>query len=195
MHLDTGVRVAAPGPELGVITRARAGDREAFAVLYTEHHRVVHQYLLHRTRDRHLAEDLAQDVFVRALRGMGGYTWQGGGLTPWLITIARNLYLDEMGRSRTRRETPVADLWEPDRGTRGTDSAALRALDAVEARQTVHGALRTLNPSERHCLELRYLGGLSPRETAQVMGRSVGAVRTLTHRALSRLRWTVGVPA
>ncbi|MGW2831608.1 RNA polymerase sigma factor [Streptomyces sp. NPDC001286] len=178
------------------LTRARSGDPEAFAVLYRRHHLLVYRYLLHRSHDRHLAEDLTQEVFLRAWRGIGSFVWQGTDLSAWLMTIARNLYLDEMTRSRTRRETAVA---EPERtAAHGTayDTPALRALDAVEARETLRRALRTLNPQQRHCIDLRYFGELTPEETARTMGRTTGAVKGLTHRALRQLRGTVRqVPA
>ncbi|WP_240529907.1 RNA polymerase sigma factor [Streptomyces mangrovisoli] len=196
MSLQSDLRTAPSGPEPALVARARAGDREAFAVLYRDHYRLVHRYLLFRTRDRHLAEDLAQEVFTRALRGIGGYTWQGRQFAAWLITIARNLYLDEMGRGRTRRETLVPELWDPARPAFGTESPVLREMEAIEACETLQRALRTLNGPQRHCLELRYLGGLSSEETAVEMGRTVGAVRALTHRAMRQLRGTVGaVPA
>ncbi|MXM67024.1 sigma-70 family RNA polymerase sigma factor [Streptomyces sp. HUCO-GS316] len=196
VSVQSDTRTAPSGPEPAVVARARTGDREAFAVLYGEHHRLVHRYLLLRTRDPHLAEDLVQEVFTRALRGIGGFAWQGREFTAWLITIARNLYLDEMSRSRTRLETLVAEVQDTESPDCGTESLALRELEAVEACETVRRALRTLSPPQRYCVELRYLGGLSPEETAVVMGRTVGAVRALTHRALRRLRWTVrAVPA
>ncbi|MFJ5778208.1 RNA polymerase sigma factor [Streptomyces sp. NPDC093094] len=191
-----GVRTVPAGPEPALVARAREGDREAFALLYREHYRGVYRYLLFRTRDRHLAEDLAQEVFVRALRGIGGFAWQGSAFAAWLTTIARNLYLDELGRSRTRRETPVAEPHDPVRRACGADSPPVRELEAVEACEAVQRALMTLSPPQRHCLELRFLGELSPEETAREMGRTVGAVRALTHRAMRQLRWTVGaVPA
>ncbi|MBQ1094192.1 sigma-70 family RNA polymerase sigma factor [Streptomyces sp. B93] len=185
-------RVLPEHPEPVVITRARTGDREAFALLYREHHRVVHRYLAVRTRDRHLADDLAQDVFVRALRGIDGFAWQGKEFSAWLLTIARNLYLDEMGRSRSRLETPVAEFRDAEQPHCSTELLALRELEAVENRETVQDVLRVLNPPERHCLELRFFDGLSAEETAHAMGRSVGAVRALTHRAVRRLRWSAG---
>jgi RNA polymerase sigma-70 factor (ECF subfamily) len=193
VSLQADIRTAPSGPEPALVARARTGDREAFAVLYREHYRLVHRYLLFRTRDRHLAEDLVQEVFTRALRGIGGFAWQGTAFAAWLITIARNLYLDEMDRGRTRRETLVAEVRDPVRPVGGMESPVLRQLEAVEDCESVLRALSTLSPPQRHCVELRFLGGLSSQETAHAMGRTVGAVRALTHRAMRQLRGTVGV--
>ncbi|MFE1465507.1 RNA polymerase sigma factor [Streptomyces nigra] len=186
-HLTTA---PAAGPEPVLVARARAGDREAFAALYFEHYRAVYAFLLVRTRNRHLAEDLTQEVFVRALRRIGTFHWQGTAFAGWLTTIAKNLWLDELGRGRTRWETPVAEFDDPRDTHRGTEALVLRELDAVEAQETVHTALHRLNPHQRHCLELRFLDELSAQETALAMGRSVGAVKTLTYRALRKLRWS-----
>ncbi|MGW0946818.1 RNA polymerase sigma factor [Streptomyces sp. NPDC002623] len=181
---------AADRPEPELVARARTGDREAFAALYDEHYRVVYGYLLVRTRDRHLAEDLTQDAFARALSRIDAYTWQGTAFVAWLITIAKNLYLDELGRGRTRLETPVAEFHDSRQPGRAAESLALRELEAVEAHETVRTVLHSLNDHQRHCVELRFLNELTPAETAQAMGRSVGAVKTLTYRALRQLRWT-----
>ncbi|MET8169728.1 RNA polymerase sigma factor [Streptomyces sp. NPDC057456] len=183
---------ASAGPEPELVARARAGDREAFAALYYEHYRVVYRFLLIRTRNRHLAEDLTQEAFTRALRRIDAYTWQGRAFAAWLTTIAKNLYLDELSCGRTRLETPVAELRDPQEHGRGADSLALRELEAVETHETLRTVLHTLNAHQRHCVELRYLDELTAEETALVMGRSVGAVKTLTHRALQKLRWTTG---
>ncbi|MER6182643.1 sigma-70 family RNA polymerase sigma factor [Streptomyces sp. NPDC001652] len=188
--------IAPDGLEPDLVARARAGDREAFAALYHEHFGLVYGFLLVRTRNRHLAEDLTQEVFTRALRHIDAYTWQGRAFAAWLTTIARNLFLDELGRGRTRWETPVAEVKDLGDSGRGAESLALRELEAVEAHETVRTALHTLNPHQRHCVELRFLDELTAQETALAMGRSVGAVKTLTYRAVRKLRWTIGtVPA
>ncbi|MFI8093518.1 RNA polymerase sigma factor [Streptomyces sp. NPDC086080] len=195
MSLPTRVRTAPDASEPAWLTRARTGDREAFAVLYREHYGLVYGYLLCRTHDRHLAEDLAQEVFARALRNIGGFAWQGVGPAAWLTTIARNLHLDELGRGRTRHETLVAEFGDPAQAGPGTESLVLREFDVIEASETVHRALSALAPSQRYCVELRFIGGLTIEQTADAMGRSVGAVKALTHRAMHKLRWATGAVA
>ncbi|MCX4742701.1 sigma-70 family RNA polymerase sigma factor [Streptomyces antibioticus] len=190
VSLPNNATAAPPGPEPELVARARTGDRDAFAALYHEHYRPVYAYLLVRTRDRHLAEDLTQEVFTRALRRIDAFTWQGTAFAAWLTTIAKNLYLDEIGRGRTRLETPVAEFQDPQAPGRDTESLALRELEAVEAHEAVRAALHALNDHQRHCVELRFLDELSAEETALAMGRSVGAVKTLTYRALRKMRWT-----
>ncbi|GGX78213.1 RNA polymerase sigma factor [Streptomyces fructofermentans] len=174
--------------EYDLVDRARAGDREAFAALYVDHQRFVYRYLLFRTRNRHLAEDLTQEVFVRALRHIDSFTWQGSAFTAWLLTIARNLHLDEVKTKRSRVETLVSELRDSDAHDRSAEFAALRALEAVETHEAVWNALHTLNAHQRQCMELRFIGEMSPEETACAMGRTVGAVKALTFRAMQKLR-------
>ncbi|MET7451687.1 sigma-70 family RNA polymerase sigma factor [Streptomyces sp. NPDC005574] len=192
MSVPHTVSTAPDGPEPELVARARTGDREAFAGLYYEHYRLVYSFLLVRTRDRHLAEDLTQEVFTRALRRIDAFTWQGTAFAAWLTTIAKNLYLDEIGRGRTRLETPVAEFRDPQGAGPGPESHALRELEAVEAHETVRSVLHALNAHQRHCVQLRFLDELTPEETALAMGRSVGAVKTLTYRALQKMRWVSG---
>lgn len=148
----------------------------------------MYRYLLLRTRNRHLAEDLTQEVFVRALRHIDGFTWQGVAFTAWLFTIARNLHLDEVKTKRSRVETLVSELSDSDTRDRSAEFAALRALEAIENHEAVRTALHTLNIHERQCMEMRFIGEMSPEETACAMGRTVGAVKALTFRAMQKLR-------
>ncbi|MBT1097811.1 sigma-70 family RNA polymerase sigma factor [Streptomyces sp. Tu102] len=192
VSLPDNAITAAGDPEPELVARARTGDREAFAALYHQHYRLVYGFLLVRTRNGHLAEDLTQEVFTRALRRIDAFSWQGTAFAAWLTTIAKNLYLDELGRGRTRLETPVAEFDDPGEAGRDAEALVLRALEAVEAHETVRTALHTLNAQQRHCVELRFLDELTPQETALAMGRSVGAVKTLTYRALRKLRRPTG---
>ncbi|MDP8927112.1 MAG: RNA polymerase subunit sigma-24, partial [Actinomycetota bacterium] len=73
-----------------LVARAQRGDGDAFALLYDRYVEQVHAYIHHKVRDRHLAEDLTADVFLRALRGLSSFRWQGVDIGAWLATIARN---------------------------------------------------------------------------------------------------------
>ncbi|MGI3225933.1 RNA polymerase sigma factor [Streptomyces sp. GTA36] len=146
------------------------------------------RYLLFRTRNRHLAEDLTQEVFIKALRHIESFTWQGTAFTAWLLTIARNLHLDEVRTKRSRLETLVSEVGDGDTHDRSAESGALHTLETIETREAVWNALRTLNSHQRQCMELRFIGEMSPEETACAMGRTVGAVKALTFRARQKLR-------
>jgi len=185
---QSSAKISPPGePESELIARARSGDREAFAALYNQHRDAVYVSIVRRVRNRDLAEDLTQEVFVRALGRMETFTWQGKGLGAWLQTIARNLIVDHYRSSRVRLEVSSGDFFESSELSRNAEDIALEDLRAVEARKVVDHALPLLTPYQRTCIRLRFLEELSVPETARVMGRQPGAVKTLQYRAIRSL--------
>ncbi|WP_307839155.1 sigma-70 family RNA polymerase sigma factor [Streptomyces sp. MBT97] len=184
------------GPVLAaLVAKAGAGDRDAFATLYNEYQPDVYRYLVRRTRNRDLAEDLTQEVFVRALRRIGDFAARpgAGGFPAWLCVIARNLTIDYAKSSRVRLEVLTGEFFEADASEEheSAEAGALRELDAVEATVVVTGVMRTLTPSQRVCVEMRYLQDLSLQETASALGKAHGAVKTLTFRAMASMRRTL----
>ncbi|MFC8435180.1 RNA polymerase sigma factor [Streptomyces sp. NPDC057253] len=180
---------ASGGLTAALVARATAGDRDAFATLYNEHRNEVYRYLFLRTRDRHLSEDLTQEVFVRALRRINSFTARAdGSFAGWLVTIARNIHTDHCKAGRTRLEVPIGEFFEADEQACTAESGALRDLEAVEAAQAVAVAMKALNAKQRECIGLRYIQGLSVPEVAVLLSRSEGAVKTLTFRAMVNMR-------
>ncbi|GLW68944.1 hypothetical protein Kpho02_12430 [Kitasatospora phosalacinea] len=175
-----------------LIEAAKSGNRDAWADIYRCYHGAVLAFLLRRTGSRPLAEDLAQDTFVRAMAGIRGFHWTGTDLGAWLFTIARHVLLDHEKRRSTRRESAVAAVADHDSGVRVEESV----IAAAEA-ERVGAALSVLNERQRSVLRLRYWDGLSSVEIADRIGLRVGAVKTLTYRARLNLRRTLaqGSPA
>ncbi|MET9729624.1 RNA polymerase sigma factor [Streptomyces sp. NPDC006458] len=173
-----------------LVAKASAGDRDAFAALYNEHRPAVYLYLRRRGCTAETAEDLTQDTFVRALRRIGTFSEGiGGGFPAWLMTIARNLSIDNGRRSSTTREMPVGDFFElTPPSIESAEAEALRALASADAAAQISAALSTLTPHQRECLQLRYLEHLTYPEVASRMGRHPGAVKTLAFRALAGMR-------
>jgi RNA polymerase sigma-70 factor (ECF subfamily) len=166
-----------------LITAAQQGDREAIAALYAEHHRAVRSYLARRVGPD-LADDLAQDVWVRALRALPGYRDTGRPFEAWLITIARNLLADHATAAVTRREVPTADLRQHDTAVAGPEDQVLTELDAAPLRT----AVARLPAVHRQTLALTYWAGLSTAVIAAHTGRTPAAVRTIRSRASTALR-------
>ncbi|MFF4344095.1 RNA polymerase sigma factor [Kitasatospora sp. NPDC001540] len=175
-----------------LIEAAKSGNRDAWADIYRCYHGAVLAFLLRRTGSRPLAEDLAQDTFVRAMAGIRGFHWTGTDLGAWVFTIARHVLLDHEKRRSTRRESAVAAVADHDSGVR-VEEAVIAAAEA----ERVGAALSVLNERQRSVLRLRYWDGLSSVEIADRIGLRVGAVKTLTYRARLNLRRTLaqGAPA
>ena len=89
---------------------AQRGDRRAFGRLVEAHWDRLHRWLFHLTRDRHRADDLTQETFVRAFRRIASVSYQGRDIGAWFVTIARNLVLDHVKSSRYRLEQATPEI-------------------------------------------------------------------------------------
>jgi RNA polymerase sigma-70 factor (ECF subfamily) len=168
---------------IALVELARGGDTEAFGLLYDHYHASVHRFLFYRTRSQQLAEDLTSETFFRALRSMAGFRWQGKDFGAWLMTIARNLTTDHFKAGRTRLELTTEDMSRHDDATEGPEAAVLAGL----TNQLLLEALAELPDEQRDCLVMRFLQGMSIAETAQVLGRSDGAIKQLQLRGVRNL--------
>ncbi|SFC21529.1 RNA polymerase sigma factor [Streptomyces aidingensis] len=174
------------------VSRARNGDPDALTSLFREHYEPVRRYLQGRVQDPATAEDLASEVFLRALSHIGRYTWTGRDIGAWLTTIARNLHTDHVRSCRFRREVSAPDLTDRCGQVSGPDEAVLRDLADREVRAVVAG----LPPDYRTVIVLQMWGGMSMRQITTAMGRgSVASTRLLRFRAMKQLRARVARPA
>jgi RNA polymerase sigma-70 factor (ECF subfamily) len=184
---------ARPGPGdaaaevWSLVERAQAGESEAFGKLYDRYVDTVFRFIYFRVGNRQLAEDLTSDTFLRALKRIGSFTWQGRDLGAWLVTIARNLVADHFKSGRYRLEIATGDVLDADnedRGPEGTPEAAV--VDHI-TNVTLLTAVKKLNPEQQECIVLRFLQGFSVAETAQAMGKNEGAIKALQYRAVRAL--------
>jgi RNA polymerase sigma-70 factor (ECF subfamily) len=168
---------------LRLINAAQAGDRDAFGELYRVYSDTVFRYVYYRVSTRALAEDLTSETFLRALRRITTFTWQGRDFGAWLVTIARNLIADNFKSSRHRCEVSTGEMLDHDELEPSTEEV----VGAILTNQILYNAVHQLNDQQRECVTLRFLQGLSVAETAQVMGKQEGAVKTLQYRAVRTL--------
>ncbi|MGA5097064.1 RNA polymerase sigma factor [Streptomyces lavendulocolor] len=177
---------AAPALRQQTAERALLDDVGVFAEQYVACRAEVFRFVLFKVGDRHLAEDITSETFLRAFRARKGYTPTGSGVQAWLITIARNLVADHYRSARVQREALVADSTVL--VTTNVASAEVQVLEEL-AKEPVLRALTSLPATWRQPLLLQYWAGWSHQRIAQAMGsRSRGAVKALRQRALVRLR-------
>ena len=168
-----------------LVELAQGGDADAYGMLYDRYVAVVFRYVLVRTGDRQLAEDITSETFMRGLRSIGSFTWQGRDIAAWFLTIARNLVLDLRKSARFRLEIATDDLLEGRQAAGPTpEEAVLRRLRD----ERLLAAMRTLTADQAECVVLRFMEGLSLAECAEVLGRKENAVKQLQFRALRSLR-------
>jgi RNA polymerase sigma-70 factor (ECF subfamily) len=170
---------------MDIVRRAQTGDSEAFGELYDRYVDVVYRYVQYRVSSTALAEDLTSETFLRALRRITSYTWQGRDFGAWLVTIARNLIADHYKSGRYRMEVATSDLVEAgaDRSEEGPEGEVLAGLTNA----ALLDAVKQLNSEQQECIALRFLQGMSVAETAQIMGKNEGAIKALQYRAVKSL--------
>ncbi len=170
------------GSDAVLVLAAKAGDASAFGELYERYRDAIYRFCLARTGSSSDAEDLTSDVFVKALQSIDRYQDRGLPFAAFLYRIARNAAID---RSRTLKQPLSVDglLTEP----ASKQNVELEASLAVE-KSILLAALTKLKSEHRDVIVMRFIEGYSAAEVAQLLGKTEGAVRTLQHRALERLR-------
>jgi RNA polymerase sigma-70 factor, ECF subfamily len=166
-----------------LVERAQGGEAEAFGLLYDQYSDTVYRYIYYRVGGRATAEDLTSETFLRALRRIGTFTWQGRDFGAWLVTIARNLVADHFKSSRFRLEVTTGEMLDANEVERSPEESVLESLSNA----ALLDAVRKLNPQQQECVTLRFLQGLSVAETARIMGKNEGAIKTLQYRAVRTL--------
>ena len=174
-----------------LVAAARSGGGWAFGRLWEQLAPSVAAYL--RGRGVRDADDVTSEVFLAAFRGIGRFHGDGAAFRSWLFTIAHHKSVDEHRRPAAREV--LVDAVGAGAG-HGLDSAPARSAEDVAMEQIAgEGAVRqlaTLTDDQRAVLLLRVVADLSLAETAEVLGKPVGAVKALQHRALAKLRADVG---
>jgi RNA polymerase sigma-70 factor, ECF subfamily len=168
---------------MDLVERAQDGEAEAFGCLYDQYSDTVYRYIYYRVGGRATAEDLTSETFLRALRRIGTFTWQGRDFGAWLVTIARNLVADHFKSSRFRLEVTTGEMLDANEVERSPEDSVLERL----SNDALIDAVRRLNPQQQECVTLRFLHGLTVAETARIMGKNEGAIKTLQYRAVRTL--------
>jgi RNA polymerase sigma factor (sigma-70 family) len=153
-----------------------------FDALYRSSRDDVYAYVSGILRDRSAAEDVTALAFERAFRRQGRFNPKRGEPRAWLFGIARNAALDEL-RKRGRSAELSVDPEDP-----GAEEAMESGADMSLRRETVRAALAQLEPREREVIALKFFGGLSNSELANVLGVSPSNAGTILHRAVDKLR-------
>lgn len=167
--------------ESDLIRRAQAGDGDAVAELYRAHSPAVFRYFTFRISDVAAAEDLTAEVFLKMVAGLPGYQDRGLPLAAWLFRIAHDRAVDYRRRLAVRQAEPL-DEAVVDRQA-NTEVEAIRRTESKRMR----ALLAKLTDEQQDVVLMRFVEGLSLEQTAQALGRSVGAVKAAQHRALRRL--------
>jgi len=176
-----------------LITLVTQGDQEALATLYERYSRAVYSFSLRIVSDAQVAEEILQEVFVRAWQQGGSFQSARGSLITWLLSITHNLSIDEVRRRKRRPqkaeseepETILASL--PDAGIDVEEEVWLSSL-----RVSIQDALQQLPAAQREAIELAYFQGLTQREIAETLGEPLGTIKTRMRLGMLKLREQLG---
>jgi RNA polymerase sigma-70 factor (ECF subfamily) len=165
-----------------IIARAKSGDASAFGELYTRYAGLILRYLYARVHEQESAQDLTQEVFVRVIKGIGGFEYRGEkSFLGWLYTIAGNVLIGQARRKRAI-STPLDESLEL------VDPHGQDAVLSIFDRLALEQAIRQLTEDQQQVLTLKFFADMTNQEIAMALGRSEGAVKALQHRALHALQ-------
>lgn len=170
-----------------LIQRARDGDQEAIAALYRAHVQAIYRYISYRVPEAAVADDLTAEVFLRMVEGLPSYRLNGAPFEAWLYRIAAARVADYY-RAQTRHpQTELMDS-EPDQAI-----SPERMLQNAQEHDELRAALRVLSDEHQDILLLRFVERKSHAEVAKILGKSVTAVKSAQHRALTQLAGLMGL--
>jgi len=166
-----------------LVERAQQGDREALEELYLIHFDRIYSYLHMTVGNKHDAEDLTTQTFLKMLESIGKFRWQSAPFSAWLFRIAHNLSMDHF-RSR-RRWQPEEEVPEPI----GSEepSAELAAMQSI-GRQSMLELIERLSPEQQQVLTLKFVFNFANADVAKILDKTEGAIKSLQHRALASLQ-------
>ena len=166
-----------------LVERAQQGDRSALEELYLIHFDRIYSYLHMTVGNRHDAEDLTTQTFLRMLESIGKFRFQAAPFSAWLFRIAHNLSMDHFRANR--RWQPQEDVPEPlGSEERSAEDEAFQAI----GRQSMLDLIDSLSQEQQQVLTLKFVFGFSNGEAATILDKTEGAIKSLQHRALASLQ-------
>ncbi|RJQ39609.1 MAG: sigma-70 family RNA polymerase sigma factor [Dehalococcoidia bacterium] len=156
------------------------------AGLYEEYYDRIAHYVYVRIGNRAEAEDIAGEVFLKALKSLKSYRDKGIPMQGWLFRIAHNLVVDYLRRMTKRKTVPIDSLALPD-----ADDPVDQAERNMEMARVTE-AMKQLTEEQREVINLRFFGGLTSKEAGEVLRKSDGAVREMQRAAIEKLRGIMG---
>jgi RNA polymerase sigma-70 factor (ECF subfamily) len=179
--MGVGIAVVERNEMEQLVARAQEGDRDALEELYLQHFDRIYSYLHMTVGNRHDAEDLTTQTFLRMLESIGKFRFQSAPFSAWLFRIAHNLSMDHF---RTNRR------WQPEEDVPEPEPQETTEQDAFESigRKSMLELIDDLSQEQQQVLTLKFVFNFSNAEAATILDKTEGAVKSLQHRALVSLQ-------
>jgi len=180
---EAPARPDAPERVRRLVERGQQGDRDALEELYLLYFDRIYSYLHVSVGNRHDAEDLTTQTFLRMLESIGKFRFQSAPFSAWLFRIAHNLAMDHFRAAR--RWQPEEDVPEPPGSEEpSAEEAALHSI----GRKTMLELIETLSPEQQQVLTLKFVFNFGNNDVAAILDKTPGAIKSLQHRALASLQ-------
>jgi RNA polymerase sigma-70 factor (ECF subfamily) len=157
------------------------------AALYEEYYDKLARYIYTRIGNKSESEDLASEVFLKALKSIKSYRDTGPPMQAWLFKIAHNLVVDHLRKVSKIKTVPIDTVEIVD------DNDPAEITEKKIEMEKVGAAMVQLTEEQREVIRLRFFGGLTSREAAAVLNKNDGAVREMQRAALEKLRLLLGI--
>jgi RNA polymerase sigma-70 factor, ECF subfamily len=166
-----------------LVERAQQGDRDALEELYLLHFDRIYSYLHMSVGNRHDAEDLTTQTFLKMLESVGKFRWRSAPFSAWLFRIAHNLAMDHFRANRRWQPEELVPEPEPPEES----AAEEEALESI-GRRSMLELIETLSKEQQQVLTLKFVFNFSNNDAATILGKTEGAIKSLQHRALASLQ-------
>ena len=166
-----------------LVERAQGGERDALEELYLIHFDRIYSYLHVSVGNKHDAEDLTTQTFLKMLEAIGRFRWQSAPFSAWLFRIAHNLAMDHFRATKRWQPEETPPEPEPDEHT----SAEHGAFESI-GRRSMLELIEDLSPEQQQVLTLKFVFNFANAEAATILGKTEGAIKSLQHRALASLQ-------
>jgi RNA polymerase sigma-70 factor (ECF subfamily) len=182
-------------PDADLVSLAQEGKEAAYRELVRRYERPVFSLIYRMVRDREVAEDLAQDSFIKVLNHIDRYRPEFK-LSSWLFKIANNVAIDHLRRRQldtvsmdgSPHASTAAEIEATQLEIAAQQETALEEMEARELGSAIERAIASLRPEYRSCIMLRHVEGRSYEEIAATLNLPLGTVKTYIHRARHQLR-------
>jgi len=170
--------------EKKLIKDAIKGEAQAFGLLYDHYQPQIYRFIYLKVSHREEAEDLTHQVFLKSWENITDYESYGFPFSSWLYRIARNQTIDYY---RTKKSNIGLESIAETKASED-EEIILESIDASFDIQKIKEAVKLLSDDQQNVIILRFIEDLSPKETAEIMEKTEGAIKILQHRAIKKLK-------
>ena len=168
-----------------LVNKARTGDKDALTELYGVFREKIYRYVFFKCGNHADAEDITNEVFLRMIQSIANFQWKGIGFSSWLFKIASNLVVDYY-RNKSRRN--IESIEERDYIGETNWEQISEFLDNRDLFQAIYKDTEDLTDLQKEVVNLRFVGDLSLKETAEAMSKNVNSVKAIQHAAIKKLK-------